>query len=171
MAGRVLLACAALQFPAHLTKPVMKQFIGLLRDSTSWRVRLDVLLPLQGVPFLRLSPLSRISHILPITVFYYHHLFFLDDELIGELMAQLGVLLRDPKIEVREAAASTLSGIVRYSQRTAIASLIKGFRETLRSTKIPKRRDASGKEVEGYQDALVKARTSCVLPSPLHVVE
>lgn len=50
MAGRVLLACAALQFPQHLVRPLMKQFISLLRESSSWRVRLDVLLPLQGAP-------------------------------------------------------------------------------------------------------------------------
>ncbi|GAA5854935.1 hypothetical protein JCM8547_004128 [Rhodosporidiobolus lusitaniae] len=140
MAGRVLLACSALQFPTHLTKPLMKQFISLLRDSTSWRIRLDVLLPLQ--------------------VFYYHHLFFLDDEIVSELMDQLCLLLRDPKVEVREATANTLSGIVRCSQRSAIASLIKNFRETLRSTKLPKRRDASGKEVEGYQETLVKAHSA-----------
>lgn len=48
MAGRVLLACAALQFPQHLVRSLMRQFIALLRKSESWRVRLDVLLPLQG---------------------------------------------------------------------------------------------------------------------------
>ncbi|KPV77183.1 uncharacterized protein RHOBADRAFT_25084 [Rhodotorula graminis WP1] len=140
MAGRVLLACAALQFPQHLVRPLMQQFIGLLRDSESWRVRLDVLLPLQ--------------------VFFYHHLFYLDDAVIAELMDQLCDLLRDPKIEVREAAASTLSGIVRCSQRSAIVSLIKRFMDTLRATKIPKRRDAEGNEVAGYQEALVTGHSA-----------
>ncbi|GAA5921528.1 hypothetical protein JCM1841_000553 [Sporobolomyces salmonicolor] len=140
MAGRVLLAASALQFPQHMAKPLMKQFISLLRDSTSWRVRLDVLLPLQ--------------------VFYYHHLFLLDDELIAELMDQLCDLLRDPKIEVREASASTLSGIVRCSQRSAIVSLSQRFMAVLRSTKIPKRRDASGAEVPGYQEALIAAHSA-----------
>jgi hypothetical protein len=51
-AARVLLASSALQFPQHMAKQLMKQFIALLRDSSSWRVRLDVLLPLQGDPFL-----------------------------------------------------------------------------------------------------------------------
>ncbi|GAA5959559.1 hypothetical protein JCM21900_003196 [Sporobolomyces salmonicolor] len=140
MAGRVLLAASALQFPQHMAKPLMKQFISLLRESTSWRVRLDVLLPLQ--------------------VFYYHHLFLLDDELIAELMDQLCDLLRDPKIEVREASASTLSGIVRCSQRSAIVSLSQRFMAVLRSTKIPKRRDASGAEVPGYQEALIAAHSA-----------
>ncbi|BGP22448.1 Proteasome activator BLM10 [Rhodotorula toruloides] len=140
MAGRVLLACAALQFPQHLVAPLMKHFISLLRDSPSWRVRLDVLLPLQ--------------------VFYYHHVFFLSDKIITELMDQLCDLLRDPKIEVREAAASTLSGIVRCSQRSAIVSLVSRFMITLRTTKIPKRRDAQGNEVAGYQDALITAHSA-----------
>lgn len=48
MASRILLACAALQFPQYRVRPTMLQFIELLRRSTSWRVRLDVLLPLQG---------------------------------------------------------------------------------------------------------------------------
>ncbi|GAA5836406.1 hypothetical protein JCM11251_007072, partial [Rhodosporidiobolus azoricus] len=140
MAGRVLLACAALQFPAHLVRPLMKQFISLLRDSTSWRVRLDVLLPLQ--------------------VFYFHHLFFLSDDLITELMDTLCDLMRDEKLEVREAAANTLSGIVRCSRRSAIASLIARFRKVLKETKIPKRRDKEGKEVEGYQPAIVKTHSA-----------
>lgn len=112
------------------------------------RVRLFTLLPHKPAD----------THVL--AVFFYHHLFFLDDDIIGELMDQLCDLLRDPKIEVREAAASTLSGIVRCSQRSAIVSLIKRFMGTLRATKIPKRRDAEGNEVAGYQEALVAARKS-----------
>lgn len=49
MASRILLACAALQFPQYRVRPTMMQFIELLKQSSSWRVRLDVLLPLQGV--------------------------------------------------------------------------------------------------------------------------
>lgn len=43
-----MIAVACLPFPADLAGPLMSQFIGLLRDSPSWRVRLDVLLPLQS---------------------------------------------------------------------------------------------------------------------------
>ncbi|BGP18854.1 hypothetical protein JCM10213_003509 [Rhodosporidiobolus nylandii] len=147
MSSRVLLACAALQFPVHLVKPLVGQFITLLKESESWRVRLDVLLPLQ--------------------VFFYHHLFFLPTESITQLMEAIVSLLSDPKIEVREAAASTLSGIVRCSQRSAIASLIQRFRKTLREVKIPKRRDASGKEVEGYQEKLLTAHAAVLGASSL----
>lgn len=72
--------------------------------------------------------------------------------------------MRDPKIEVREAAASTLSGIIRCSQRSSINSLINRFMKVLRTTKIPKRRDAEGNEVAGYQEALVAARAFPLSP-------
>lgn len=118
----------------------MGKFLHLLRTSPSWRVRLDVLGPLQ--------------------VFYFHNLFLLSDELISELMDQLCELLKDPKVEVREEAAKTLSGIVRCSQRSAILSLRDRFMHTIRTTKIPKRRNEAGEEVPTYQENLLKARAS-----------
>lgn len=48
MATRVVIAVACLPFPAELARPLMSQLIGLLKTSPSWRVRLDVLLPLQS---------------------------------------------------------------------------------------------------------------------------
>lgn len=92
------------------------------------------------------------------SVFYFHNIFLLDDDSVGELMEVLCDLLRDPKIEVREATANTLSGIVRCSQRSAILSLSSRFLGVLRKTKIPKRRTANGEETPGYQDALIAAR-------------
>lgn len=50
MATRVVIAVACLPFPAELARPLMSQLIGLLKTSPSWRVRLDVLLPLQSEP-------------------------------------------------------------------------------------------------------------------------
>lgn len=47
-AGRVLIACACLQYPLELVKPLMSQFIAILKTSPNWRTRLDVLLPLQS---------------------------------------------------------------------------------------------------------------------------
>lgn len=114
-------------------------------------------------------------------MFYFHNLFLLDDDIVQELLEQLCDLLRDPKvrrfsirllhsltplseqIEVREAAAATLSGIVRCSQRSAILTLSNRFMTVIRSAKIPKRRNAAGGEVEGYQEALAVARASASL--------
>ncbi|KAM0751556.1 hypothetical protein T439DRAFT_300497 [Meredithblackwellia eburnea MCA 4105] len=138
-AARVVIAISCLPFPKELARPLMTQFISLLKDSSSWRVRLDVLAPLQ--------------------MFYFHNIFLLDDDIVAELMEQLCDLLHDPKIEVREAAAKTLSGIVRCSQRSAIVSLSSRFMAIVRSTKIPKRRNKAGDEVAGYQEALITAHS------------
>lgn len=51
MATRVVIAVACLPFPIEHATPLMRQFIGLLKNSPSWRVRLDVLLPLQSEYF------------------------------------------------------------------------------------------------------------------------
>ncbi|SCV72468.1 BQ2448_4005 [Microbotryum intermedium] len=139
-AGRVLIAAACLPYPIEMTRPLMTQFLDLLRNSPSWRIRLDVLGPLQ--------------------VYYFHNIFNLDHELVAELLEALCDLLRDPKIEVREAAAKTLSGIVRCSQRSAIMSLSTRFLTVLRATKIPKRRNAAGVEVANYQEALTIAHSA-----------
>ena len=135
MAMRVVIASACLPLPRDMAGGLCRQFIELLRTSPSWRVRLEVLLPLQ--------------------IFYFHNLFLLADSDVAELMDLLCGLLRDPKIEVREAAATTLSGIVRCSQRSAIVALSTRFMGVLRSVRIPTRRDQAGREVTGYQDALV----------------
>jgi proteasome activator subunit 4 len=47
-AFRVVVAVACLPFPQDVAQSIMSQLIGLLRNSDSWRVRLDVLLPLQS---------------------------------------------------------------------------------------------------------------------------
>ena len=47
-AKTVLVGLAGLPYPEPLVEPVLRQLIGLLRDSTSWRVRLDVLPIVQG---------------------------------------------------------------------------------------------------------------------------
>ncbi|KAK4048054.1 Proteasome activator BLM10 [Microbotryomycetes sp. JL221] len=146
-AGRVLIACACLQYPIELVRPLMSQFIEILKTSPNWRTRLDVMQPLQ--------------------MFYFHNIFLLDSFSVIELMEVLCDQLRDPKIEVREAAANTLSGIVRCSQRSAILTLSSRFMNVLRSVKIPKRRNEQGEEVNGYQEALVAAHSAVLGVSSL----
>lgn len=85
LASRLVLAIACLQFPEPLARQVMSQFLQLLRESTSWRVRLDVLHPLQ--------------------VFYFHNIYLLDDVLVGEIMEALCDLLRDPKVRAVPGSA------------------------------------------------------------------
>ena len=47
-ARSVLASLAGLPYPAPLVRPIFSTFITLLRTSSSWRVRLDVLPVLQG---------------------------------------------------------------------------------------------------------------------------
>ena len=150
-------------------------------------------------------------------VFFFHQLYFIEDDLIVELLDLLCDLLKDSnvrgvershiclacqlvlqQIEVREAAATTLSGIVRVckytnwvvtrssnaqlpgyqcSQRRSILKLKvccdrsaripntllmilqERFLRTVRTTTIPRRRTAAGKEVDGYLAALTTAHS------------
>ncbi|KAM0792923.1 hypothetical protein ACM66B_002682 [Microbotryomycetes sp. NB124-2] len=146
-AARVVIACACLQYPIELVRPLMSQLVDLLKNSPNWRTRLDVMQPLQ--------------------MFYFHNIFLLDNLSIVELMEVLCDQLRDPKIEVREAAAHTLSGIVRSSQRSAILTLSSRFMRVIRSTKIPKRRNEAGEETPGYHEALVAAHSAVLGVSSL----
>lgn len=77
------------------------------------------------------------------TVFFFHQLYLIDDDLVENLMNKLCEMLEDSvvsadpclleganrltrtpnQIEVRESAATTLSGFVRCSQRKAVLSL------------------------------------------------
>lgn len=90
LASKLILSVSCLQFPEALARQLMSQFLKLLRESTSWRVRLDALYPLQ--------------------VFYFHNLYLLDDVLAAEVMEALCDLLRDPK--VRPRVAETREGSV-----------------------------------------------------------
>ncbi|KAK4046499.1 Proteasome activator BLM10 [Microbotryomycetes sp. JL201] len=146
-ASRVVIACTCLQYPIELVGPLMSQLVDLLKNSPNWRTRLDVMQPLQ--------------------MFYFHNIFLLDNLSIVELMEVLCDQLRDPKIEVREAAAHTLSGIVRSSQRSAILTLSSRFMRVIRTTKIPKRRNQAGVEDPGYHEALVAAHSAVLGVSSL----
>lgn len=56
-------------------------------------------------------------------MFFFHQLYVIAEDNVDSLMDTLVQLLSDKALEVREAAATTLSGIVRCSQRKAILSL------------------------------------------------
>ncbi|KAH8929547.1 hypothetical protein BT69DRAFT_1292546 [Atractiella rhizophila] len=114
--------------------------------------RFAILLPY----VLKLLPeLFRMQEILDNDVaLYFHNLFLIDDTSVQEIMDLLWELLRDPKIEVREAAATSLSGIVRCSQRQAILMLRERFMAIVKKVKLPARRTAPG-----YQDLFIMAHS------------
>lgn len=43
-------------------------------------------------------------------MFYFHNLFFLDDEIVAELMEQLCDLLKDPKVKIPARAEPASPG-------------------------------------------------------------
>ncbi|KAH8919753.1 hypothetical protein BT69DRAFT_1352911 [Atractiella rhizophila] len=134
MAGNVLGSISTLEFPQHVVRPLFKQLLEIIATSDSWRVKQEVLATLQAL--------------------YFHNLFLIDDTSVQEIMDLLWELLRDPKIEVREAAATSLSGIVRCSQRQAILMLRERFMAIVKKVKLPARRTAPG-----YQDLFIMAHS------------
>ncbi|KAG0312267.1 hypothetical protein BGZ99_009606 [Dissophora globulifera] len=141
LATLTLLQLARFVYPAHLVATLVDLFCKILKQSTSWHVRNNVLPVLQ--------------------IFFYTNLFSMDVDMMVKVMDAVSEMLLDPQIEVRQLAATTLSGIVRCSQRDATQKLILHFKKPLLSTQLPSRnkRDRNGpKEAlpEGYSDALVK---------------
>ncbi|KAF9193043.1 hypothetical protein BGZ51_004276 [Haplosporangium sp. Z 767] len=136
-----LLQFARYVYPASMVPKTVDLFYRMLKESTSWHIR---------------------SNVLPVVqIFFYTNLFSMDVEMMVKVMDAVSGMLLDPQIEVRQLAASTLSGIVRCSQRDATQTLIARFKELLLSTPLPLRpkRERAGSKVplpEGYSEALVK---------------
>lgn len=74
----------------------MRQFLDLLKSSDSWRIRVEILLPLQSASPILQSSIGVLTSSL--AVFYFHNLFNLDQEIVAELMDAICGLLRDPKV-------------------------------------------------------------------------
>ncbi|KAF9586315.1 hypothetical protein BGW38_007062 [Lunasporangiospora selenospora] len=136
-----LLQLGSFTYPASMVPMITNLFCKLLQGSTSWHIR---------------------NNVLPIVqIFFYTNLFSMDVELMVQVMDAVSSMLLDPQIEVRQLAASTLSGIVRCSRRDATQMLIEKFTKLLSSTPLPSRkRNRAGPEKEpipeGYSDAIVK---------------
>ncbi|KAF9423951.1 hypothetical protein BGZ94_008120 [Podila epigama] len=141
LASAVLLQLARFAFPEYKVPNVVDMFCKILQDSESWHVRNNVLPVLQ--------------------IFFYTNLFSMDVQMMIRVMDAVSNMLLDPQIEVRQLAASTLSGIVRCSQRDATQTLITHFKALLEKTPLPARkRNRSGSSAqalpEGYSEAIVK---------------
>ncbi|KAI8606761.1 hypothetical protein EDD21DRAFT_297702 [Dissophora ornata] len=140
LASLTLLQLARFVYPASTVPMLVELLCKILKDSASWHVRSNVLPVMQ--------------------IFFYTNLFSMDVDMMVKVMDAVSGMLLDPQIEVRQLAATTLSGIVRCSQRDATQKLILHFKNLLLSTPLParnKRDRSSPKETlpEGYSDALV----------------
>lgn len=121
IARAVLTKLSTYQFEQNDVSRLIKTLLGVIENSKeSWRSRLDALPVLQVV--------------------YFQNLFYLDVNLIEEIIESLLKLLQDTHLEVREMASTTLSGLVRCSQRRLIKSLLPRFSATIsKHDRLPKR--------------------------------
>ncbi|KAG0049518.1 hypothetical protein BGZ83_005704 [Gryganskiella cystojenkinii] len=138
-----LLQLARFAYPADMVPKVVDLLCKILKESESWHVRNNVLPVVQ--------------------IFFYTNLFSMDVQMMVRVMDAVSSMLLDSQIEVRQLAATTLSGIVRCSQRDATQALFKHFRRLLRDTPLParKKRDRTTgapkeSDPEGYSEALIK---------------
>lgn len=114
--------------PGPLPAKLVQTLLKIMSESQEWRVRLDAL------------PILQVA--------YFQNLFYLCPSDVREIVNVLLTLLKDAHLEVREMAATTLSGVVRCSQRGLISDLKERFTETVvASTPVPRRGEPGFHEV------------------------
>ncbi|UZJ50775.1 hypothetical protein CBS101457_000095 [Exobasidium rhododendri] len=121
IARAVLTKLSTYHFEQKDVARLVRTLLAVIENSKdSWRSRLDALPVLQVV--------------------YFQNLFYLEVEVIEEIIASLLTLLQDAHLEVREMASATLSGLVRCSQRRLIKSLLEKFSAGIvKYNRLPKR--------------------------------
>ncbi|KAK1232607.1 Proteasome activator BLM10 [Marasmius sp. AFHP31] len=107
--------------PRPLINPILDAIFDAIQNSPSWRVRLKAL------------PLVQI--------FYFRQFFLISDIKITEILEVVCKCLDDEVVEVREMAATTLSGILRLSPRSSVLTLKKRFVRLAKNSHIPERND------------------------------
>ncbi|RDB28522.1 Proteasome activator complex subunit 4 [Hypsizygus marmoreus] len=122
--------------PLALVNPILDAIFDAIQNSPSWRVRLKAL------------PLVQ--------VFYFRNVPQISEIKIVEMLEVLCKCLDDEVVEVREMAATTLSGILRLSPRRSIITLKDRFVRLAKNSHIPPRQDA------GYSKA-VRQRHAAIL--------
>lgn len=140
-----------LEYPPDLVEPFVDKLIEILDTTDSWHTR---------------------ARILPIVqIFFFRHLFLIKSTTVIKIMERVFLLLTDSKVEVRQAAAVTLSGLIRCSQREAITSL-RDRSSQMAKTPLPKRKRATAGTAatipEGYSEAILQRHAgvlglSCII--------
>ncbi|POW12958.1 hypothetical protein PSHT_07915 [Puccinia striiformis] len=147
LAWVTVMTLATLAWPCLLVDRFLATLVDL-SQAKSWKVRLDVLTVLR--------------------VFFFHQIYNLSRPQVEEVMESLCKLLEDSNMEVREAAGTTLSGIVHCSERESILHLKERFTKTLRENPVPKQRFLeNGVERPGYQSTLIKIHAAVLGSSAL----
>ncbi|KAJ3973169.1 hypothetical protein EV361DRAFT_980091 [Lentinula raphanica] len=119
--------------PRPLVYPLLDAIFETIQSSPSWRVRLKAL-PLVQVFYFRQMPLIseiKVVQMLEAKPFAWR----LSHEQV------LGKCLDDEVVEVREMAATTLSGVLRLSPRSSVLTLKNRFVRLAKSSHIPPKQD------------------------------
>ncbi|KAJ3990413.1 hypothetical protein F5890DRAFT_1398687 [Lentinula detonsa] len=107
--------------PRPLINPLLDAIFEAIQSSPSWRVRLKAL------------PLVQ--------VFYFRQMPLISDVKVVQMLEVLGKCLDDEVVEVREMAATTLSGVLRLSPRSSVLTLKNRFVRLAKSSHIPSKQD------------------------------
>jgi len=124
----VLYILSAITPPPEYVEPFTETFIEAVKSSPSWRIRH------KAIPVL--------------SVWYFRNLPNLSQSVVSRILAILVECLKDENVEVREVAASTLSGVLRCSEKQNVITLKDRFARTAQRTRLPPRGDSN------YADAL-----------------
>ncbi|ORX46182.1 hypothetical protein BCR36DRAFT_332117 [Piromyces finnis] len=114
----ILYMLSQIIYPQSMVEQLMNQLLDTIRTTTSWHIKMKILPILQ--------------------VFFFKHLFYISSELKDKIINLLADTLQDSRIEVRQLANETLSGIIRCSSRESIERL-KDYFESLLKEKLPKK--------------------------------
>ncbi|KZT19390.1 hypothetical protein NEOLEDRAFT_1142177 [Neolentinus lepideus HHB14362 ss-1] len=106
--------------PLSIVNSLLDSIFDAIHNSPSWRVRLKAL------------PLVQ--------VFYFRQMPVISDIKVVEILEVICKCLDDDIIEVREMAATTLSGILRLSPRRSILTLKDRFVRSLKVSHLPDRK-------------------------------
>ncbi|KAJ7785985.1 hypothetical protein B0H16DRAFT_1488812 [Mycena metata] len=117
----VLVQMCGVNPPRSLINPIFDGIFEAIQNSPSWRVRLKAL------------PLVQ--------VFYFRQLPLIAEVKVMEILEVLCKCLDDEVVDVREMAATTLSGILRLSPRRHILTLRDRFVQLIKKSHIPPRQD------------------------------
>ncbi|KAJ7783436.1 hypothetical protein DFH07DRAFT_995453, partial [Mycena maculata] len=117
----VLVQMCGVNPPRSLINPIFDAIFDAIQNSPSWRVRLKAL------------PLVQ--------VFYFRQLPLIAGVKVIQILEVLCKCLDDEVVDVREMAATTLSGILRLSPRRHIITLRDRFVQLIKKSHIPPRHD------------------------------
>ncbi|KAF5337122.1 hypothetical protein D9611_003196 [Ephemerocybe angulata] len=135
-ASSLLVRMCGVSPPVPLINPVLNGIFEAIQNSPSWRVRLKALPLLQ--------------------VFYFRQLPLISEVKIVQMLEVLCQRLDDEVVEVREMAATTLSGILRLSPRRSVLTLKDRFVRLSKNSHLPDRTDPN-------YNAAVRQRHAAIL--------